>query len=152
MQMVVKFYRLLIQAASSLQSVLLLAIRLYWGWQFHTTGAGKLHDLGKVTGYFTDLGIPAPAFNAYFVSGLEFVGGLLLMIGLASRPIALLCVIDMLVAFWVGDRDNLRLIFSDPDKFQGAAPYSFLFAFLIVFIFGPGKASIDAWLSRRWNK
>ena len=41
--------RLLIAAASSLQSVLLLAVRLYWGWQFMQTGWGKLHHLDKVT-------------------------------------------------------------------------------------------------------
>ena len=144
MQMIEKLYRLLIRVSDSLQSPLLLLIRLYWGWQFMQTGWGKLHDLDKVTGYFTDLGIPAPAFNAYFVSGLEFVGGILLIVGLASRPIALMCVIDMIVAFVAGDRDNLKLIFSDPDKFQAAAPYQFLFAFLIVLIFGPGLFSLDA--------
>jgi putative oxidoreductase len=152
MPMIEKLYRLLIQAASSLQSPLLLLIRLYWGWQFMQTGWGKLHDLDKVTGYFTDLGIPAPAFNAYFVSGLEFVGGILLIAGLASRPIALMCVIDMIVAFIAGDRDNLKLIFSDPDKFQAAAPYQFLFAFLIVLIFGPGLFSLDALIERLRSK
>ncbi len=152
MQMIEKLYRLLIQAASSLQSPFLLLIRLYWGWQFMQTGWGKLHDLNKVIGYFTDLGIPAPAFNAYFVSGLEFVGGILLMVGLASRPIALMCVIDMIVAFVKGDLDNLKLIFSDPDKFQGAAPYQFLFAFLIVLIFGPGLFSLDALIERMRRK
>src|SRR5579871_1129635 len=131
MQMIEKLYELLIKVASSLQSPLLLAIRLYWGFQFMQTGWGKLHDLQKVVGFFTDLGIPAPALNAYFVSGLEFVGGILIMIGLATRPIALMCVFDMIVAFLTADRDNLKLIFSDPDKFQAAAPWPFLFAFLI---------------------
>jgi putative oxidoreductase len=152
MQMIEKLYRLLIQAASSLQSPLLLLIRLYWGWQFMQTGWGKLHDISKVIGYFTDLGIPAPAFNAYFVSGLEFVGGILLMVGLASRPIALMCVIDMIVAFVKGDLDNLKLIFSDPDKFQAASPYPFLFAFLIVLVFGPGLFSLDALIERMRGK
>jgi putative oxidoreductase len=152
MQMIEKLYGVLIQAASSLQSPFLLLIRLYWGWQFMQTGWGKLHDISKVIGYFTDLGIPAPAFNAYFVSGLEFVGGILLMVGLASRPIALMCVIDMIVAFVKGDLDNLKLIFADPDKFQGAAPYQFLFAFLIVLIFGPGLFSLDALIDRMRHK
>jgi len=154
MQIIVKLYRLLIQASSSLQSLFLLFVRLYWGYQFHITGRGKLHDIGKVVGFFTDLGIPAPAFNAYFVSGLEFVGGFLLMLGLASRPIALMCVVDMLVAFLVvpDDREVFKHMFSDPDKFQAASAYPFLFAFLIVLIFGPGKASVDAFLTRRWKQ
>lgn len=149
MKLIEKLYSLLIRVADSLQSPLLLAIRLYWGWQFMQTGWGKLHDLNKVIGYFTELGIPAPALNAYFVSGLEFVGGIMLMVGVASRPIALMCVVDMIVAFLAGDRDNLKLIFADPDKFQQAAPYPFLFAWLIILIFGPGLFSIDALLSRR---
>lgn len=152
MKLIEKLYSLLIRVADSLRSPLLLAIRLYWGYQFMQTGWGKLHDLDKVIGYFTQLGIPAPALNAYFVSGLEFVGGIMLMVGVASRPIALMCVIDMIVAFLTADRDNLKLIFADPDKFQQAAPYPFLFAWLIILIFGPGLFSVDAMLSRRRKK
>lgn len=145
-------YRLLIRAASSLQSAFLLAVRVYWGWQFHVTGRGKLHDPEKVIGFFTDLGIPAPALNAYFVSGLEFLGGVLLILGLASRPVALMLAIDMIVAYVMADREALMSVFSDPDKFYAAAPYTFLFASLIVMIFGPGKVSADALLSRRTKK
>jgi putative oxidoreductase len=147
-QIVEKLYSLLIQAASSLQSVFLLFVRVYWGWQFHVTGRGKIHDPEKVINYFTSLGIPAPALNAYFVSWLEFIGGFLLIVGVASRPIALLLAIDMVVAYVVGDREALMSIFSDPDKFYAAAPYTFLVASLIILIFGPGKASADAILSR----
>src|SRR5579863_9366340 len=84
-----KYYRLLNRASSSLQSPFLLAVRLYWGWQFMQTGWGKLTGIGKVVGFFTSLGIPAPALNAYFVSALEFGGGALLILGLGSRLIAL---------------------------------------------------------------
>jgi len=142
-------YRLLVRVASSLQSSFLLAVRLYWGWQFMQTGWGKLTDIGKVIQFFTSLGIPAPALNAYLVSVLEFAGGLLLILGLGSRLIALPLVIDMLVAYITADREALFSIFSNPDKFTGAAPYTFLFASLIVLIFGPGRASADALLARR---
>src|SRR3984893_2020731 len=102
-----KCYRLLIRAGSSLQSPFLLAVRLYWGWQFMQTGWGKLSDIGKVVGFFSDLGIPAPALNAYFVSALEFGGGILLILGLGSRLIALPLVIDMLAAYITADREAL---------------------------------------------
>jgi putative oxidoreductase len=39
--------------------------------------------------FFTSLGVPAPSLNAYMVSSLECFGGLFLIIGLASRPLAL---------------------------------------------------------------
>ena len=56
-------YRLLIRVASSLQSPFLLAVRLYWGWLFAEDGWGKLHNLDKVTEFFTSLGLPAPGLN-----------------------------------------------------------------------------------------
>ena len=144
-----KYYRLLIRVSSSLQSPFLLAVRLYWGWQFLETGWGKLTDIGKVTGFFTDLGIPASALNAYFVSALEFGGGVLLTLGLGSRLIAVPLVIDMLVAYVTADREALFSIFSNPDKFTAAPPYTFLVASLIVLIFGPGRFSLDALLAAR---
>src|SRR6266478_9167289 len=149
MQLANKYYRLLIRVSSSLQSPFLLAVRLYWGWQFMQTGWGKLSDIGKVIGFFTDLGIPAPALNAYFVSALEFGGGVLLILGFGSRLIALPLVIDMLVAYITADREALFSIFSSPDKFTAAAPYTFLAAALIVLIFGPGRVSVDALVAGR---
>jgi putative oxidoreductase len=129
-----------------LQSLFLLAVRLYWGWQFMATGWGKLHSLAKVTAFFGSLGIPFPGLNAPFVSALEFVGGLLLILGLASRPIALLLAGDMLVAYLTADREALFSIFSNPDKFTAAAPYTFLFASVIVLLYGAGAASLDRFI------
>ena len=152
MQLAENYYRLLIRVSSNLQSPFLLAVRLYWGWQFMQTGWGKLTDLGKVVQFFTELGIPAPALNAYFVSALEFGGGLLLILGLGSRIIALPLVINMLVAYVTADREALFSIFSSPDKLTAAAPYTFLVASLIVLIFGPGKVSVDAFWAERRNE
>jgi len=139
-----KYYCLLIRASSSLASPFLLVVRLYWGWQFMQTGWGKLNDIGKVIGFFTDLGIPAPVLNAYFVSALEFGGGLLLILGLGSRLIALPLVTDMIVAYVAADREALLSFISDPDKFSAAAPFTFLVASLVVLIFGGGSFSLDA--------
>ena len=151
MQLVERYFRLFVRASSSLQSPFLLAVRLYWGWQFMQTGWGKLNDIGKVVQFFTSLGIPAPALNAYFVSALEFGGGLLLILGLGSRLIALPLVIDMFVAYIAADREALFSIISNPDKFMGAAPFTFLIASLVVLIFGPGRVSADALLAGRMS-
>ena len=144
-----KYYRLLVHVGSNLQSPFLLAVRLYWGWQFMETGWGKLVDIGKVIAFFTNLGIPAPTLNAYFVSALEFGGGVLLILGFGSRLIAVPLVIDMVVAYVTADREALFSIFSNPDRFTAAAPYTFLAASLIVLIFGPGSFSLDALLVAR---
>src|SRR5271170_7913551 len=149
MQLAEKYYRLFIRVSSSLESPLLLAVRLYWGWQFMQTGWAKLNDIGKVAGFFTTLGIPAPVLNAYFVSALEFGGGLLLVLGLGSRLIALPLVVDMVVAYITADREALFSIISDPDKFTAAAPFTFLVASLVVLIFGAGWFSLDALVAGR---
>src|SRR5215472_8265 len=138
MQTTIRLYRLLVQAAGSLQSPFLLFVRACWGWQFAQTGWGKLGNIHKVIGFFTELGIPAPALNAWFVSGLEFAGGILLIAGLGSRLIALLLAIDMMVAYATADREALMAIFANPDKFYAAAPFTFLLASLVVLMFSPG--------------
>ena len=54
----------------------------------------------------------------------------------------------MLVAYWTADRDALIAVFSDPGKFYNADPYTFLFAALLVLIFGPGIFSLDYLIGR----
>jgi len=135
--------------ANYLQSPFLLAVRLYWGFQFAQTGWGKLHNLAKITEFFASLNIPFPAANAHFVSGLEFVGGILLILGLGSRFIGFLLAGNMFVAYWTADHEALTSFFSDPGKFYIADPYTFLFASLMVLIFGAGFFSVDTLIRNR---
>jgi putative oxidoreductase len=144
-------YRRIGSASSSLQSVMLLAVRLYWGFQFAQTGWGKLHNLVKITGFFASLNIPFPSLTAPFVSTLEFVGGVFLMLGLFSRPVALLLACNMFVAYWTADREAFSAIVSDPGKFYAADPYTFLFASLMVLIFGAGLFAVDTLVAKRLN-
>lgn len=148
MPLLSKIHSVLATIGDSLRSPLLLAIRLYWGWQFVLTGWGKLHNLGRTAGYFASLGIPAPKLNAIMASCTECSCGMLLLLGLFVRfaSPALICV--MCVAYATAERDALHAIFSDTDKFLGADPFHFLFAALIVFVFGPGKISLDALIFR----
>lgn len=145
-----RIYAWAVRAASTLQSPFLLFVRVYWGFQLTQNGWGKLHNLARVGQFFASLGLPAPGFTATFVASIEFIGGILLAIGLLSRFIGLVLTIDMLMAYITADREALFSIFSDPDKFTAAAPYTILFAALIVLIFGPGKFALDTLLLRRY--
>jgi putative oxidoreductase len=147
-----KAYAIFVLGATSLQSPFLLFVRLYCGWQFFQTGWGKLHNLPHVIEFFTSLGIPAPALNAYFISGLECFGGILLAVGLGSRILAFMFTIDMIVAYVAGDRAALLSIFSKPEDFYAAAPYTFLVASLIILIFGPGRFALDYLVERYWQR
>ena len=125
------------------QSLLLLAVRLYWGWQFMQTGWGHITHINKVTEFFGTLNLPAPHATAWFVSLLELVGGALLFLGLLNRLIAIPLTINMIMAYVTADREALTSIFSDPGKFYNADPYTFLFASLLVLVFGAGAFSLD---------
>jgi putative oxidoreductase len=135
--------------SAALQSPFLLLVRLYWGFQFAQSGWGRLHNLGNATQFFTTLGLPAPTATVVVISLLEFVGGLLLMAGLGTRLTGLLLAGDMIGAYALADREALGAILTDPGKFYGADPYTFLFASLLVLIFGAGRFSLDYWLRRR---
>ncbi len=134
--------------ADYLQHPFLLFVRLYWGVQLMQSGWGKLNNLDKVTDFFTSLNLPMPHQMAVIISCLEFFGGFLLAAGLFSRLISFVLTINMISAYVTADKEALHSIFSDPDKFTAAAPYVFLIASLIVFIFGPGVFSLDALADR----
>jgi putative oxidoreductase len=149
MKTLLNIYRRITVGLSFLQAPMLLAVRLYWGFQFAQTGWGKLHNLAKITGFFASLNVPAPRFTAPAISTLEFVGGILLMLGLFSRPIAFLLACNMFVAYWTADHEALTSVFSDPGKFYAADPYTFLFASLMILIFGAGLFAADSLVAKR---
>jgi putative oxidoreductase len=145
-----RMYAWAVRAASALESPFLLAVRLYWGWQLTESGWGKLHNLPKVSEFFTSLNLPMPAQTAVFISCVEFFGGILLILGLLARLNALVLTVNMLMAYLTADREALLSFFSDPDKFSAAAPYVFLIASVIILVFGPGLLSLDTLLLRRY--
>jgi putative oxidoreductase len=149
---VVSLYTSASNLANYLQSPFLLAIRLYWGYQFAQSGWGKLHRIPQVTEFFGTLGIPHPHMTAILCSLVEFVGGILLALGLGSRLTALILFVNMSVAYWTADREAVGMIFSDPGKFYAADPFTFWFVALIVLAFGPGYLALDTLLRKALSR
>jgi putative oxidoreductase len=144
-------YALLVKGAGYLPSPLLLAVRLYWGWQFFGTGTAKFGDLPSFTQRFTDWGVPFPQINVVLAATTETVCGLLLCVGLASRLISIPLIFTMIVAYLTAESEALHSFFSDPDKFVSATPFQFMFAAVLVLAFGPGKFSLDHLLGRKFG-
>jgi putative oxidoreductase len=136
-------YSYLIRGFSSLQSLVLLGLRLYWGWQFSETGWGKLTHIDKVTSFFQSLGIPLAKFNVILAGSTECFGGLLLLLGFGSRLVPIPLIFTLMVAYLTADSDSLKAIFTDPDKFVTATPFEFMLAAVLVLVFGPGMFSLD---------
>lgn len=146
-----KFYGFFLTIGSNLQSLLLLYMRLTWGHQFLLAGLGKLHDIPGTVKFFTTLNIPYPLFHAYEVGIFEAVGGALLILGFASRLITIPLIIIMLTALSTAHAEylaNLKFV-TDPQMLVIQKPYPFLITALMVFAFGPGRISLDAWI-KRW--
>ena len=78
---------------------------------------------------------PSPLLMAYVGKGLEFVTGLLLTIGLFTRPASLLMAINMLViCFKIG---------SGKFYYEDQHPFIFAMLALVFFFAGPVKWSVD---------
>jgi len=135
-------------AANYLQAPLLLAVRVFFFWQLFLAGKGKLLNIDKTVEFFGSLNLPMPVVSAYLAGATECFGGLLLVIGLASRLVAIPVAFTMIVAYLTADYEALTGIFSDPDKFVAAGPFPFLLSALLVLAFGPGAISIDALIKR----
>jgi putative oxidoreductase len=116
-----------------------LFARITVGWVFLWSGWGKLHSLPQITQNFIDWGIPFPRFFTPLTSGIEFFGGLFLLIGLLTRISAGALGVTMIVAIraakW-GDVDSLETLL-------GFDEFEYLALFLWLAIAGPGPLSID---------
>jgi putative oxidoreductase len=122
-----------------------LAVRLSLGAVFLGTGWGKVHNLAQVTSFFTELGIPFPAAQATIVSGIELVGGTLIILGLFTRFAALPLLGTMVVAILTAKRPEIAGIRS----LLAFEESTYLAGFLWLFVAGAGKASLDALLFGR---
>ena len=152
MQPVLRIYARFTSLLNRLQNPLLLAIRLYWGWQFAQDGWGKLTHLARVADFFASLNLPAPHATATVVALVEFLGGIFFAVGIASRLTSLVLFVNMTMAYLSvpDDRVNFFHILSKPDDFYGATPYTYWFAALLILILGPGSLALDTFIQRRW--
>jgi putative oxidoreductase len=77
----------------------------------------------------------------------------LLLLGLCSRPIALILTANMIGAYVTADSEAWHSFFTeDSGKFFGADPFPYLMVSLLVLIFGPGLLSLDALIAKWWKK
>jgi putative oxidoreductase len=121
-----------------------LAVRIVVGVVFTQTGWQKLNALPRMIQNFRDWGIPAPEILTPLASGIEFVGGLLLLVGLLTRFAAVPLMIVMMVAILsakLGEIDSIVTLLGFEE-----VSYFVMFAWLA--IAGPGPVSLDHFVLR----
>ncbi len=123
-----------------------LLLRLAIGSIFIAHGGEKLFVTGHtgVAGFLTSLGIPMPGVAAWLLILAEFVGGILLLLGLFTRWASIAVAFDMLVAILVVHLKN-GLIGQGGFEY----PLALLAIALCLMIQGGGKISVDHLLKRR---
>ncbi len=121
-----------------------LLVRLFVGSFFLETGWGKIQNLEAMTERFVDWGIPAPAFNAALSGWAEFLGGLLVMLGLFTRLVSVPLFINMMVATLAVRLKKVGGL----DEFVELDEPLYALSFLWLFFSGPGWVSLDHLLDK----
>lgn len=128
-----------------------LVVRVSVGLEFFGSGLGKLGKLPGLVQYFRSLGIPAPEIQAPFVASVEFLCGTLLVVGLATRPAALMLCGVMVVAIITAAVPEHKI----QANWHGLLEFFYLSEWCLLLLLGwlvlagPGRASLDAWLTTR---
>lgn len=123
-----------------------LLTRLVIGVGLYYTGHGKLQNLDRTTDFFGSLGIPFAHANAVFVSCLEYVGGMCLVVGLFTRIFSSLLCASLLVAVLTADRGTFVEKFAA--DLTDVTSFVYLLFLLWLALYGPGPVSIDRFLSK----
>jgi putative oxidoreductase len=130
----------------------ILLVRVSIGLFFAISGGNKLFTAGGTKPVYDTLvkaKVPFPRQTAYFVAGVEFVGGSLVTVGLLSSPACAALMIDMIVATLTSALSTLpkglsALSWLDDVLYLPEVLYVLFFIWLICS--GPGRLSVDYWL------
>src|SRR5215813_10923929 len=135
----------------SLEWVARLIVRIAIGLEFFGSGLGKLGKLNGLIQYFRSLGMPVADILAPFVASTELVCGLLVAIGLVTRPAAVMLCGVMTVAIVTAAVPEKHITAS----WHGLLEFFYLPEVLLLLLLawivfaGPGRASLDARLGTR---
>jgi putative oxidoreductase len=142
-----------VQGNNDVEQYAILLVRVSIGLFFAISGGNKFLVAGGTKPVYETLvkaKVPFPHQTAYFVAGVEFVGGSLVTVGFLSSPACVTLLIDMVVATLTSAVSILP---------KGLSPLSWLDDFLylpevlyvLFFIWllcsGPGRFSVDYWLA-----
>lgn len=125
-----------------------LLFRLVLAYGFYGTAIIKLKHFDGIVSWFTELGMPLPKLNAFLATGTETFGFVLLFLGLATRIISVPLIIVMIVAIMTVHIGNG--FEAGNNGFE--IPIYYMLMLFSLLITGPGKHSLDALISKFYNK
>ena len=147
-----------LSGSGDLEQYAILLVRVSLGLFFAISGANKLFVAGSTQTMYETLveaKVPVPHLMAYFVSGVEFVGGSLLTVGFLSSSVSLALLVDMLVATLTTKLSVMPKGLSPIswlDDFLYIPEVLYVLFFILLICLGPGKFSIDYWLAGKLRR
>lgn len=141
----IQLYNKGVHTAGKLKDIPLLMIRLVLAYGFYVPAKMKWSDINSIIDWFRSMGMPAPALNAYLAASTEAAGVVLLVLGLGTRIIAVPLMVVMLVAIKTVHWGN---------GFEAGnngyeIPLYYLIMLSVLFVYGPGRLSVDGVIGRR---
>ena len=129
-----------------LREIGLALLRIILGVVFFAHGYLKFFKMGMdgVVGFFTSLGIPAPTLAAWFVTWLEMIGGLALILGVFTPVLGILFAIEMAVVIMTAKKGGGFFV---PKGYE--FELTLLVASLALALTGPGAFSLQKTFRRR---
>ena len=150
--------RFVLLGNGDLQQYAILLVRVSLGLFFAVSGANKLLVASRTEAMYETLvkaRVPLPHAMTYFVSAVEFAGGCLLAVGLLSSLAGIALLVDMLVAILTTKLSTMPKGLS-PLNWLGDFLYLPEVLYVLFFIWlicsGPGRFSVDYWLSDRLSR
>jgi putative oxidoreductase len=141
-----------LQGSSESEQYAILLVRVSIGLFFAISGGNKLFVAGGTKPVYDTLvqaKVPFPRQTAYFVAGVEFLCGSLMVVGFLSSPACTALLIDMTVAILTSALATLPKRLSPLswlDDFLYLPEVLYVLFFIWLICSGPGKFSVDYWL------
>ena len=136
--------------AASASDALLLVGRVLLGWLFLTSAWGKFMNMGGYVAYLTNLKVPNPGFLSWIGAPVEFLIGVTLILGFATRYAALLCLLFLIVATALAHRyweyPTAQVMAQYNNFLKNLALFG---GTLVLFVTGAGRFSVDRALSKK---
>jgi putative oxidoreductase len=126
-----------VRILDSLQPIGLLGMRIALGAVMIAHGYPKVTGIHNVEKMLAGMGIPP--WMAYLTAGAEFVGGILIIVGLLTRPAALALLVDMVVAI---DKVHWKNGLTGEGNYQ--LPMTLAAISMALLFFGAGPIALDA--------
>lgn len=129
-------------------SIVLLILRLFFGYQIFMLGLAMLKDMPAAVTQLTQWGVPYPETMAQICAYVETIGGLCLILGLLSRLVAIPLIAATTSLFYHQNFAAFSQFWSNPSAFMAAPEFMLWLTTILVLCFGPGCISLDHYFMR----